>query len=332
MSAGPPSGPEASSLPPSHGAAEQPRPSMEKHPVEDAAPLPSGDRPRPSRRRRHLPRILSALVAFSAALVVLWAGLPLLAPTYLILTLVAIREYTYMMNLRGIPIRTRSLYVAAALTLPASLPVSYPGMQPLIAGVSWREALIGLFVVYLVGLEIANPNRNSLNAIVFTLFGYLYIPWLFGFAITLRYTPDGVMGLWYLTLPTLAVVATDVGAYTFGSLFGRRKLAPKLSPNKTVEGSLGGLLLAAVVVFAALFLLERLAGLRVDVYDALLFSLLVSSAAQLGDLFESLLKRWAGVKDTGVFLPGHGGVLDRIDSALVAFPVTYFFFTLVSLR
>lgn len=265
-------------------------------------------------------------------MVTIWVGLPLLAPVYLLLTLVALREYSYMMNLRGIPIRKRSLYVAGILTLPASLPVSYPGMQQLFAGVSWREALIGLFVVYLMGLEIANPNRNSLNAVVFTLFGYLYIPWLLGFVITLRYTPDGVTGLWYLTLPLLAVVATDVGAYTFGSLFGRRKLAPKLSPNKTVEGSIGGLLLAAVMVFALLFLLERFAGLKVPVYDALLFSLLVSSAAQLGDLFESLLKRWAGVKDAGVFMPGHGGVLDRIDSLLVAIPVTYFFFTMISLR
>lgn len=311
MTQGPPSGPAARSA---GGAAGQPRNRTE----------PSGP--------RHLQRVVSALLALSVAMLVLWAGLPLLAPAYLVLTLVALREYAHMMNLRGIPIRTRSLYVAAVLTLPASLPVSYPGMQPLIAGVSWREALIGLFVVYLMGLEIANPNRNSLNAIVFTLFGYLYIPWLFGFIITLRYTPDGVLGLWYLTLPMLAVVATDAGAYIFGNLFGKRKLAPKLSPNKTVEGSLGGLLLAAVVVFVALFLLERLTGLRVHVYDALLFSLLVSSAAQLGDLFESLLKRWAGVKDAGVFLPGHGGVLDRIDSALVAIPVTYFFFTLVSLR
>ena len=293
-------------------------------------PAPPHDRA--PRGRRHLTRIASALVMFSVALLTLWAGLPLLAPAYLVLTLIALREYAYMMNLRGIPIRRRSLYVAAVLTLPASLPVTYPGMQPLFPGVSWREALVGLFVVYLMALEIANPNRNSLNAVVFTLFGYLYVPWLFGFVITLRYTPDGVLGLWYLTLPTLAVVATDVGAYTFGSLFGRRKLAPKLSPNKTVEGAVGGLLLAAAVVFGALFLLERLAGLRVNVYDALLFSLLVSSAAQLGDLFESLLKRWAGVKDAGVFLPGHGGVLDRIDSALVAFPVTYFFVTLINLR
>ncbi len=311
MKPGPPSG---SAVHSATGAAEQPN--------SEVAP----------KKAQHLQRVVSAFVALAGVLVTLWAGLPLLAPVYVALTLVALSEYAYMMKLRGIPIRKRSLYVAAVLTLPASLPVTYPGMQPLIAGVSWREALIGLFVVYLMGLEIANPNRNSLNAVVFTLFGYLYIPWLFGFIITLRYTPDGVLGLWYLTLPMLAVIATDAGAYIFGNLFGKRKLAPKLSPNKTLEGSIGGLSLAAVVVFVALFLLERVAGLKVPVYDALLFSLLVSSAAQLGDLFESLLKRWAGVKDTGVFLPGHGGVLDRIDSALVAIPVTYYFFTLVILR
>ncbi len=282
--------------------------------------------------RKHLPRVVSALVAFVVTLLVLWVGLPLLAPTYLILTLVAIQEYTALMNRRGIPIRKRSLWVAAVLTLPASLPISYPGMQPLVAGVSWREALIGLFALYLVALELANPNRNSLQAVVFSFFGYLYIPWLFGYVITLRYTPDGVLGLWYLTLPALAVVATDVGAYTFGTLFGKRKLAPGISPNKSVEGSVGGLVLAAAVVGGALVFLEQRTGVHVDVYDGLLFSLLVSSAAQLGDLFESLMKRWAGVKDAGVFLPGHGGVLDRIDSALVAFPVTYFFVTLVILR
>ena len=277
-------------------------------------------------------RVVFGLLAFFAILVTLWVGLPLLAPLYLFMALLATQEYAVMMNLRGIPIRRRSLWVATFLTLPASLPVTYPFMQPLFAGVSWREALLGLFAFYLISLEIIKPNQNSMNSVIYTLFGYLYIPWMFGYMITLRYTPDGVLGLWYVTLPFLAIVASDVGGYTFGTLFGKRKLAPEISPNKTLEGSLGGLALAIITVSVTTFGLEAFLNLYIDLYDAILFSILVSSSAQLGDLFESLIKRWAGVKDAGVFLPGHGGALDRIDSALFAVPVTYYFVTLVILR
>lgn len=278
------------------------------------------------------PRIISALLAFGGALLVMWAGLPLLGPLYLLLSLVALHEYAVMMNLRGIPIRRRSLWVATVLTLPASLPVTYPGMQPFFDGVSWREMLLGMLALYLIGLEVVRPNEQSIPAVIYSLFGYFYIPWLFGYVITLRYTPDGIMGLWYLVLPALAIMSSDIGAYVIGSLFGKHKLAPEVSPNKTLEGSFGGLALAVVIVSSTAFGLERVSGISVDLYDAILFAILVASSAQLGDLFESLLKRWAGVKDAGFFLPGHGGVLDRIDSALFAVPVTYYFVTLVILR
>jgi len=281
---------------------------------------------------KHRTRILTAFAVFGIALLVVWVGLPLLVPAFLILTVVAIQEYSELLRLRGIVVQRRSLWVAAVLTVPASLPVTYPGMQPLFAGVSWREALLALFVLFLVVQELARPSHDSLNTIVFTLFGYVYIPWLFGFIITLRYTPDGVMGLWYLALPMLAMVATDVGAYAVGSAFGKRQLAPEISPNKSVEGSIGGIALSLVVVSVTALLARRFTGFEMGIHEIILFSLLVSSAAQLGDLFESLLKRWAGVKDAGVLLPGHGGVLDRIDSALFSFPISYMFVTLVILR
>lgn len=277
-------------------------------------------------------RILSSFLAFLAALLVSWVGLPLLAPIYLGFSFVAVQEYSMMMNLRGIPIRRRSLWVATLLTLPAALPPSHPWMQPMFDGVSWRETLLAVLALYLITMEVVSPNRNSLYSAVFTLFGYLYIPWLFSYIITLRYTPDGDLGIWYLTLPILAVVATDVGGYVLGSLFGRRRLAPLISPRKTLEGALGGVTLAFVVVSISLFLIERSLDLRVDVYHALIFSVLVASAAQLGDLFESLLKRWVGVKDAGVFLPGQGGVLDRIDSHLFAIPVAYYFIVMFIVR
>ena len=275
-----------------------------------------------------LTRIVSAFLGFLATLVVLWAGLPLLGPAYLVLTFIAVSEYTAMMRLRGIPIRRRSLWIATALTLPASLPPSHPWMAPF-GDVPWRELLLLGFVVSMLVLEVIASNRHSLHALAFSVLGYVWISWLFGLVITLRYTPDGVIGLWYLTLPILAIIATDVGGYVIGTLFGKRPLAPRISPNKTIEGAIGGFALAAVVVFATLALMPLSTGYRFTFLHVLVFCVAVPLAALLGDLFESLVKRWVGVKDAGVFLPGHGGVLDRLDSMLVAIPVTYFLLTLI---
>jgi phosphatidate cytidylyltransferase len=280
-----------------------------------------------TRSRFPASRVLSAIVAFVGTSLAIWVGLPLLIPVYLILSFIAIQEYSQMMSLRGIPIRKRSLWLATLLTLPAALPLGYPGMVELAAGVSWRELLLGVFALYLVTLELIRPNRNSLHCIVFSLFGYFYIPWLFSYLITLRFTPDPVLGIWYLALPVLAIVGSDVGAYLVGTLLGRRKLAPLISPNKTVEGSIGGAVLAIAFVLTAQYFLQR-ADLLVNVGNLALFSAVVAFGAQLGDLFESMLKRWIGVKDAGVFLPGHGGVLDRIDSHLFALPLAYLFLSL----
>ena len=283
-------------------------------------------------RTNRTARVTSGFAAFALALLALWAGLPLLGPIYLILGLIAVQEYAAMMRLRGVQIHRRSLWVATILTLPASLPVSYPGMPELSAGVGWREFSLGAFAVYLIALEVIRPRRASIQILASTLLGYVYIPWFFGYLLTMRYTPDGVLGMWYLTLTVLAIVASDVGGYVFGSWLGRRPLAPEISPNKTLEGAIGGLGLAVVVVGATVLGLERFLQLRIELYHVVLFPLLVAGAAQLGDLFESLLKRWAGVKDAGIFLPGQGGVLDRIDSHLFALPVTYWFVTLLVLR
>lgn len=273
-------------------------------------------------------RIVSAFLAFLVTLVVLWAGLPLLGPAYLALSLVAIQEYAAMMRLRGIPVRRRSLWIATALTLPASLPASHPWMAPF-GDVPWRELLLVGFVVVMLVLEVISSNRHSLHSLAFTVLGYVWISWGFGLIVTLRYTPDGVVGMWYLTLPILAIIATDVGGYVFGTLFGKRPLAPRISPNKTVEGAIGGFGLAAVVVFTTLALMPLWTGFRFTLLHLLVFCVVVPLSALLGDLFESLVKRWVGVKDAGVFLPGHGGVLDRLDSMLIAVPVTYLMLTLM---
>lgn len=125
-------------------------------------------------------------------------------------------------------------------------------------------------------------------------------------------------GPWLVLWTMLMVWGSDIGGYFFGRAWGRRKLAPAVSPGKTIEGLLGGVvaatLLSLVMVLGA--------GLPVSVLFGVIFiTLLVVAAAVFGDLFESLIKRVAGVKDSGTLLPGHGGVLDRIDAVLAAAPV-----------
>jgi phosphatidate cytidylyltransferase len=124
---------------------------------------------------------------------------------------------------------------------------------------------------------------------------------------------------WYL-LAQLVTWLTDVGAYIFGRRWGRRKLAPLISPGKSVEGMIGGLILGGLT---ALFC-DLAFGLPISPPFAVLIGLGLSALGQLGDLAESLIKRQAGVKDSSTFIPGHGGVFDRLDSLLVVATATYY--------
>lgn len=279
-------------------------------------------------------RILIGWLIFFSVILIFAIGLPLMIPMYYLVIYFALNEYIAIVAKRNVPIRKRSIWVATVLTLPASLPVTYNGiinMQPAFAGVSWREVLLGGFALYLIVLEVFKPNERSLEAIVYSLFGYFYIAWLLGYVLTLRYTPDGVLGLCYLTLCMVIVIATDVGGYVVGRRLGKRQLT-EVSPNKTIEGAIGGSLFSAITFMFFWWLLECFFNLHISLWQGAIFWLLVAISAQFGDLFESVLKRWAGVKDSGESLPGHGGLLDRIDSTIFAVPMAYYFLTTVVLH
>jgi phosphatidate cytidylyltransferase len=152
------------------------------------------------------------------------------------------------------------------------------------------------------------------------LFGVLTIVPFFCGMLALRqwgYEQDHVAGAWWLLYVMLLVWGADSGAYLFGKLFGKHKLAPKVSPGKTWEGLLGGLVTSAVISW----LFGRYAPLSVVPSTLLLCSVMAVLASILGDLTESMFKREAGIKDSGHLIPGHGGILDRIDSLTAAVPV-----------
>lgn len=272
-------------------------------------------------------RVLTSIVGFAFVLLALWIGWPLLLPALLVVSTLALREYVRMCERQDLDVRRKSLYALGAALIVAS----YPGWGSAPwSGASWREVALGLSLGYVLVLEVVSPGERPLERIVYSVFGLLYVPWLLGYFLMLRYLQGAETGLVYLLLPVISAFATDVGGFFFGHFFGRRKLAPEVSPAKTVEGAAGGLLFSFVIVFG----ISRLVGLwsfSWSVYDSLLFSLLVSSAAQLGDLAESLIKRSLRAKDSGSSLPGHGGILDRLDSLLFAVPITYLFLTVVGL-
>lgn len=261
-------------------------------------------------------RVLSALVGVLVLLWVLWAGLPLILPALVFVLWLGSLELRDMLGKRGIRLNLPFLMGGGVLLFLFSLPQLYWHFPQ----VPWREVALGLFLLGSFSYELL--KGADLTRFAFTLLAFLYLPWSLGYVLLLRETPDSTLGLWTLSLPLVASFATDIGAYFVGRALGRQKLAPEISPGKTVEGSLGGI----AVSFLALALYT---GLVREVFpfgllELWLFSLLLSLAAQLGDLAESMLKRYCGVKDSGHFLPGHGGLLDRIDSLLFTFPLTYF--------
>lgn len=265
-------------------------------------------------------RIVTSVVGFALICVVVYFGWVTMLPFLLLIGLMALREYTTMVSAKDIDVRHIGLYVFGAALLVAS----YPGwtISPWFGG-SWREVVLTAALAYLLVVEVISPGERPLERIVYSAFGLLYIPWLLGYFLMLRYTPDGTRGLLFFALPLLATFAADIGGYFFGYFFGKRKLAPEVSPGKTIEGAIGGL----IASFLMVMVVTGLAHIW-SLPDALIYSLMVASASQLGDLAESLIKRSLGAKDSGNSLPGHGGILDRLDSLLFAVPITYVFLNL----
>lgn len=156
-------------------------------------------------------------------------------------------------------------------------------------------------------------------------FGVIYLPYLLGYLVLLRNHPLGIQ--WILTIICI-VMSGDSAAYFIGSRYGKNRLYPEVSPKKSIEGAIGGLAgsLLGVLLAKLLFFAE------LSAVDAVLAALFLGALGQIGDLFESLLKRSCKVKDSGTIFPGHGGILDRLDSIIFAAPAAYYYAMFVAGR
>ena len=265
----------------------------------------------PTVSRRVLPplvrRLLSAAVALPLLLLAVWAGVPWIAALAALAAVLGMRE-VYQLS-------------------------STAGIRPFpLAGTGWAVALIAFSAAY--GAWIVSPvlgggalavavlalardrSRAAISRWVFTTVGALYLGLPLTWAVLLRQNDQGAE---WLLLAALATFATDTAAYAVGRPLGRHRMAPALSPGKSWEGALGGLLGGAGATLGLVYLLD----LPFVAWAAVALGAGIGVVAQLGDLAESKLKRLAGAKESGRLIPGHGGMLDRLDSLVFVFPLVY---------
>ena len=280
--------------------------------------------------RNLLVRIAVAVPAIAGAVVVLWLGGWVLAAVLAVLGVLGTGEVYSFAKKQGIePLEWVGFLAAAACPLATYWVKTAADWEPVVyAGAVWL--LLGLLVAAARG-----PARHPLTALAVTLFGPLYASTLLSFIVAIRHGPHadahprGSVAL--VVMPLVITWVCDTCAMAVGTLVGGRQLAPVLSPRKTWAGAVGGVAggLVAALVYGPL-VLDRVA-LRLGVWQLVTVGLVVAVAAQVGDVAESLFKREVGVKDSSSLIPGHGGVLDRLDAVYFVAPVTAALFRLLGL-
>ncbi len=268
-------------------------------------------------------RLLISLIAIPALVGIVLLGELWFLLLVTVISLLALHEVYRIIGLCGI----KAYYLPGFIALLVLLGNAYLDSVPNIAIVTlfivstilWN--FVSVLILRLRAVHHTTP-MNSVNAefnnAIFTIMGSLYIGWPLSLAISIREESDGIF---WILLVMLGTFATDTASFFVGKIMGRHQLAPSISPNKTVEGSLGGVVVGATVILIMLDILNLELN---SVPAAVLFSVMFTISAQVGDLLESMLKRKALIKDSGSIIPGHGGVLDRLDSIVLVLLFVYY--------
>jgi phosphatidate cytidylyltransferase len=277
-------------------------------------------------------RLVTAGLLIPPVLWIIYAGGYFVLGAVIVIALVGLNEFYDLIEQKGAdPLRGYGM--AAAAALPVLMYFGYESFTTVLM----TAVLLAMMVVQLTKQRIA----EALASISGTFFGVFYVGWLLSHAVVLRQFTQVVAARWpevgagmhpeiggfYLVFTLAAVIGGDAGAYFVGRAYGRRKLAPRISPGKTVEGALGAVAAGTAIGLGFKLGFDLAApelSRHLSYPAAAAMALTLTIAGMLGDLVESLLKRDAAVKDTGTLLPGTGGVLDRIDSNLIAIPVMYY--------
>jgi phosphatidate cytidylyltransferase len=294
---------------------------VEPHPDSEGAVAVESKPRRPWYRRTAFQRVAAGAVFIPLAIIITRAGgFAFLALVDLVIV-TGMLEFYGMMRAKGMhPYRT--IGVASGITL--STYIFFRSGQ-------FANFVFTFILIALMGLELARQdNRRAVYHVSTTIFGVIYVAFLASHFVLLRELPTLIsvpyaQGASFVYLTVAVTWAADTGAYAIGSMFGSHTLLPRVSRHKTWEGALGGVLFGALAGWIASI---TFAG-YLAAWEGLVVGVLASVVGLLGDLFESMLKRDAEIKDTSHLIPGHGGVLDRFDSLLFTAPLIYYFLKFV---
>lgn len=252
-------------------------------------------------------RIITAIIAGAVFLpIVIYGGLPFVIFVYL---LAAVGLYEAL-RMKGFSLTSIPGFLSFLLILVLLVPSAWMPAEPMLSKV---EILL-LIALLLLTYTVLSKNKFTFDDVGFMLISTIYVGMGFYFLIEVR-----EISLAYVFFALIVIWVTDSGAYFIGKALGKNKLWPEISPNKTVEGSVGGVICAIVV--AVIF--QFTVGFEHSLFITILIASILSVVGQIGDLAESALKRHYQVKDSGSLLPGHGGILDRFDSLLFVLPLLH---------
>lgn len=271
-------------------------------------------------------RIISAIVAIVLLAAIVYMGSVAIGLAVFILALIGIYEFYRALAKGGF----KPIYAAGFLACLLLLYLAVSGTLPDISGAMGDNAALltvamGVFVllVLLFSLLIFSNGKYSVADISVTMFGIIYVVFLFSFVTLTRNLGNGYLYIWLIFI---GAWATDIFAYFTGVTIGKTKILPKVSPKKSLEGCIGGVVGCIVVML--LFGLYFNNVLGVPLYHFAILGGICGVVSQIGDWAASAVKRAVNIKDYGSIMPGHGGVLDRLDSILFIGPAVYFYISL----
>lgn len=272
-------------------------------------------------------RVLAGLTVFLLAVLMFTLPVKYFYILFLLLAVICCYEFMHMLEVSGYAPMKKIAYIWTVIYVGLLYNFKYEILwgKDALGGQDFLLAIVFLCMALLIGTVFSHGRKHDFKSFAYTLAGCVYSVVLLGFAVGII---ELEFGKWLLAYVVLGAVATDTFAYFTGVFLGKRKILPDISPKKTVEGSIGGYIGCALVIVGFSFIMKSITGVMPITWKIIVIALTAGIYTQIGDWCASFMKRHFKIKDFGKLIPGHGGLLDRLDSIIFLAPLLYLIFVI----